>query len=226
LIFDYSTNSWSLENSETSADLYCVFPLNGEMVWAGGWNGTIIKRANSEVGWNMIAATGNDYRDIWFSDENIGYFAGDQGMQTTANGGSELTWSTSAMSENVRHFCFSDLDTGWGCGANGHVLSTGTFTSVEDEQQASVNPIPGALLIYPNPVLEQGFLSISLPVQSELQIEIYDISGRVVMSIEPGQMTAGRHDIQMNLTEMNSGVYFVRVECSGDAICTSFLKMN
>ncbi len=226
LIFDYSTNSWSQESSETSADLYCVFPLNSELVWAGGWNGTIIKRLNSETGWNHIAVTGNDYRDIWFSDENFGYFAGDQGIHTTANGGSSITWSTGAMSEYVRHFCFSDMNTGWGCGGNGHVLSMGTFTSVEDEHQASVNSTLGSLVMNPNPVLEQGFLSISLPVQSDLQIDIYDISGRVAMSIEPRQMTAGIHDIQMDFTGMNPGVYFVRVECSGDAICTSFLKLN
>lgn len=226
LIFDYSTDSWCLENSGTSNDLYCVFPLNNQMAWAGGWNGTLIKKEYGVIGWNKIAETGNDYLDIWFSDEMNGYFAGTQGLQTTVNGGSEITWSTGAMSEYIRHFCFSNMDTGWGCGDNGHILSTGTFTGNEDEQWVSVNSTPGVPLINPNPVLEQGYLSVNLFEQSDLRIEIYDIAGRVVMSIEPGQLTAGLHDIQMDLTGINPGVYLVRVECSGDAICTSFLKLN
>lgn len=172
--------------------------------------------------WCKIAETGNDYKDIWFSDEMNGYFAGVQGMQTTVDGGSVLTWSSGAISQYIRYFSLFDMETGWGCGGNEHILSMRDLTGIEGEQQASVDYAHGKLLMNPNPVLEQG--SLSLLEQSDLLIEIYDISGRVAMSIESGQMTAGIHDIQMDLTGLNPGAYLVRVECSGNVICTSFLK--
>ena len=67
------------------------------------------------------------------------------------------------------------------------------------------------LPIMPNPAGRNFVLKFNLPVRSKVNVEVYDISGRVVKSIEWGQLEPGMHEIRMDTDGLSMGIYFVRV---------------
>lgn len=69
-----------------------------------------------------------------------------------------------------------------------------------------------AVLAYPNPFGGSTQLRFDLPESGELDIEIRDLSGRLVKSIALGRQSAGRHEIVLEREALRSGVYFTTVK--------------
>ncbi len=87
-------------------------------------------------------------------------------------------------------------------------------TGVEEE-----NGLPAVFSIgtpYPNPVIE--ILSIELGVPAgggQVNISLFDISGRCVETITNGFVEAGEHTLQWDRTAMPGGMYFIRMDAPG-----------
>lgn len=70
---------------------------------------------------------------------------------------------------------------------------------------------------YPNPFNPSTKIRYSLPFVSSVNLEIYDVMGRVVKSFEVNSQTSGRHEIVWNGTNRNgnkvaSGIYFYKLK--------------
>ncbi len=84
-------------------------------------------------------------------------------------------------------------------------------TGVPDDGILKLALSPGA----PNPFTERTSLMFSLPNSSGVRIEIFDIAGRLVRTLESGVLPAGEHEIVWtgrddNGVEAASGIYFCR----------------
>ncbi len=69
---------------------------------------------------------------------------------------------------------------------------------------------------YPNPFNPTTTISIALPNDSPVKLEIFDISGRKVRTLVSGSLPAGRHEIVWDGrnaagTSVSSGVYLYRI---------------
>lgn len=64
--------------------------------------------------------------------------------------------------------------------------------------------------IYPNPVTDITNLTMVAPEKSSVVIEIYDISGRRVLTKEMGEVDKGEHTRTLNTSSLTSGVYTVK----------------
>jgi hypothetical protein len=69
---------------------------------------------------------------------------------------------------------------------------------------------------YPNPFNPATTIAYSLPVTSNVRLDIYNLKGQLVRTLANGEMPAGRHNVAWNGRDMNnkavaSGVYFYRV---------------
>jgi Secretion system C-terminal sorting domain len=84
-----------------------------------------------------------------------------------------------------------------------------TNTSLETETSSLPNQF-AIESIYPNPFNASTRIRIGLPEQSELKIDIYDITGREVESLKQGVLDAGYHEITFNGERLSSGTYLVR----------------
>lgn len=62
---------------------------------------------------------------------------------------------------------------------------------------------------YPNPFNPSTTLEYSLPVQSEVECSIFDLSGNLVKEFFFNQY-AGKHSITWNADQFSSGIYLVR----------------
>ena len=61
---------------------------------------------------------------------------------------------------------------------------------------------------YPNPVMSTTAFSYTLAQNANVTVEVFDITGRLVMSMEQGNKTAGTHQAIINAENLNSGSYF------------------
>lgn len=54
-------------------------------------------------------------------------------------------------------------------------------------------------------------MTVGLNSASNLTLEIYSLTGQLVLSKDYGQMISGTHTLSIQSTEMNPGVYFYTV---------------
>ena len=64
---------------------------------------------------------------------------------------------------------------------------------------------------YPNPFNPSTKLSFSIDTPSEIQLEIYDVSGKLVNAIAEGPYQSGLHMIDWNASGLSSGMYFIHL---------------
>jgi hypothetical protein len=65
---------------------------------------------------------------------------------------------------------------------------------------------------YPNPFNSSTVISYSLPYQSDVTVEIYDILGRKVETLLGDSQLAGYHSIIWKSGENSSGIYFYKIQ--------------
>jgi len=63
---------------------------------------------------------------------------------------------------------------------------------------------------YPNPFNPTTTIPFSLPEESHVKIEIYDLSGSCVATLSDKRYQAGNYNVQFNGSGLASGVYFIR----------------
>jgi Secretion system C-terminal sorting domain len=65
---------------------------------------------------------------------------------------------------------------------------------------------------YPNPFNPATTIEFALPQSGDVNLAVYDISGRVVTQLAEGHFNAGYHKITFNAGNLASGIYLYRLE--------------
>jgi uncharacterized delta-60 repeat protein len=68
---------------------------------------------------------------------------------------------------------------------------------------------------YPNPFNPATTIRFTLPLATQVNLSIYDISGRLVTSLVDGFREAGIHEATFNASRLPSGIYLARIEAAG-----------
>lgn len=69
---------------------------------------------------------------------------------------------------------------------------------------------------YPNPFNPSTTIAYSVPVKSEVTLEVYNLIGQKIMTLVQGQVDAGKHSAQLNASSMSSGMYFFKLTAVGE----------
>jgi hypothetical protein len=96
---------------------------------------------------------------------------------------------------------------GWGI-INTHAAVQSLLTSVDD------NSVPEDFVLlrnYPNPFNPSTKIQFVVPVQSDVKITLHDVLGREIKEIFNSEAKAGTHEIELDGSELSSGVYLVRM---------------
>ncbi|MFQ5869889.1 MAG: T9SS type A sorting domain-containing protein, partial [Candidatus Zixiibacteriota bacterium] len=76
---------------------------------------------------------------------------------------------------------------------------------------------------YPNPFNAETNISYSLAEAGNVSLKVYDISGRLVVTVFEGYQEAGGHTVAWDASGVSSGIYFYKLETSDFA---EVKKMN
>ena len=108
------------------------------------------------------------------------------------------------------------------------VLSTGSMyvsqmLAVPEEYTLSQN--------YPNPFNPNTTISFSVPVEGNVVLSIYDITGRLVTTLANETMTSGYHSVTWDATDMfgegvSAGLYIYSLQAEGVALTRKMVLMK
>ena len=72
--------------------------------------------------------------------------------------------------------------------------------------------------IYPNPATSEISLDMYLKQQSDVQIDIYDLQGRMVKNIFSGQLSGGANNLNTRISDIKQGLYFIILKAEDQTI--------
>lgn len=79
------------------------------------------------------------------------------------------------------------------------------------------------LNIFPNPITNISTLSFELEERSDVRMDVVDMLGRTILTIENESLSQGRHQYPISRSELGNGMYFVRVSINGKTSMVKFM---
>ena len=69
-------------------------------------------------------------------------------------------------------------------------------------------------------------LTLTLPSDSDVRLEVYDVQGRHVATLLDAPQTAGEHRVIWDASAVGAGVYFARLETTQQAVTQKLLLIK
>lgn len=101
-----------------------------------------------------------------------------------------------------------------------------TYIGVEEKNAAGKTELKAM----PNPILSRGNISYTLKAKSEISLNIYDASGKLVRTLEEGVFEAGTRTVNWdtrsnNGREVSAGKYFCKLRIGNESVLTKTLTV-
>ena len=182
------------------------------------------------VTWNG-SATGATYK--WFLDLETGNFSNPWAVLSSDNSGAatQLSLTSGAIDAllNTKGVIDGDsVNLKWTVRAyetNDSLQATQTFNLKAVRKKAIgvlENDFLNTINLYPNPTQNNSTLAFELNQRGVLQISVLDIHGRVVTSLVDLNLTAGKHEVEIPSSTLQSGIYFVQLSANNK---TTLIKL-
>ena len=88
-------------------------------------------------------------------------------------------------------------------------IRTYTFTSIKPGQ---MSPVASVSQNFPNPFSTKATIKVNLLGKSAMVLEVYDITGQLVRSIDYGNVEKGIHTLEIDAGDMSAGIYFYSIQ--------------
>ncbi len=93
-----------------------------------------------------------------------------------------------------------------------------TLQDGDGQLQVGLQPAPDQFSLQnsaPNPASGSATIAFSVPEQTHVTIDVFDVLGRRVATLADGQREPGRHDVRLDVGSLSSGTYFYRMSADG-----------
>ena len=212
VIRHYKNNIWNGDQEYPYGGynaIYMVDSLNG---WVGGDDGII---AHTEDGQNWYEQTNpsqNSIVDIFFLDENNGWAIGTGGkiIYTTNRGANWNVAGAGLTSYTLTGVHFTSPTNGYVVGNGKTLLKYGELTSTGN----TIVKTP-QLSVFPNPTAEKFKVQSSKFKVENATIELYDFTGKKILE---KQIPAGTENVEIDVSTLNSGMYFCKIQFSNKCV--------
>jgi hypothetical protein len=149
------------------------------------------------------------FRSAWFAD-----FTGD-GINDLAG---LVSLPPSGLQSAIT--ILPGITTGNASGGAGLSGCTATPTAISDHA-----PVTSSGKVFPNPFTHSTTISFNLEKAGTILVSIYDVTGREIKIVPVKNIQQGRNSVNVDLSELNSGVYFCKIK-SAENIQTAKLVKN
>lgn len=222
-----------------------INPNNADdLVATQGFNGNVYRSSNATSASPSLSVVGSQgglaFYDIIIDrdDSDILMAATFNGVSLSEDGGATWTDVTDPTADGTPCFEIRQSYRTWEEGNRrpGEVYvasygrgiwSTDAVLNVQSQDQAStIKPESGiSLEVYPNPSRYNSTLIVNLKENDNLEIQFFNISGRMVKRIEKTDAFIGRNEVVFSAEDLPQGTYLIRVQSGNQFETTKFMKM-
>ena len=96
----------------------------------------------------------------------------------------------------------------------------------KQESGAGVPDMPMAettVSMYPNPVQGEAVISFNVNGNANVSFQVFDMTGRMVMSQNMGRLAEGSQEVRVNMSELSAGSYILRLNQGSNSSCAKFM---
>ncbi len=104
--------------------------------------------------------------------------------------------------------------------SNGNCADTGSVTI---SSIGEISSFAGFNLL-PNPATDNVLISFNALAAAFMQMQLLDINGQVVKEVASGWQAIGKHEFNINLTDLASGMYILTLKSENGTFNTRFIK--
>lgn len=106
--------------------------------------------------------------------------------------------------------------------------NAGLLSSSADIQVCAINSIKKYdadkyMSLYPVPATNDLFVKLVLENEQDANIEIYDISGKLIQIVSKEKLASGNHLIKTDVSSMENGIYFVKIKTADKCLSKKFV---
>lgn len=163
--------------------------------------------------------------DLQYSNADLLYLHDTvTGKTIEINEGMEYTFTSSASQAKSVNDCFS-VPTSFAKPMKGK--TEGPRFYISSSKQDDTDTLPSGFVLeqnYPNPFNPTTEISYELPTQSDVRLEVFDLTGRQVATLVNDSVSAGTHTVNFNAANLSSGVYMYRLQ-AGSTVLTRKLTL-
>ncbi|MCX6295469.1 MAG: PKD domain-containing protein [Bacteroidetes bacterium] len=136
-------------------------------------------------------------------------------FSNTSTGATSYTWdfgdlSSSSATAPVHSYATNGSYIVTLIASNGTCSDTTSFTINITVGIAEIQNINGVTL-FPNPLTEEATIELNLNESTEVNIFIYDITGKVVTNIYEGELPAGINKLKIDASNLEAGIYYTAI---------------
>ena len=88
------------------------------------------------------------------------------------------------------------------------------YVGIDDNNLSDANQTQN-MQIYPNPTVNNFKVSFTLENSLDSKINVYDLSGRLVITRDFGKLAKGKHELPVGTTSLNNGTYILQLVTGG-----------
>jgi len=162
------------------------------------------------LSWTTASEQNNDYFAIEYSTDGRNFTEIDRvkGAGTT-NVEQQYTYTHKTPTKGINYYQLKQVD----------FDGTNATSNVEVVELSTVADIR----IFPTKALNFITVDLAEATKADTQIDIFDIMGRLALS---NNFAAETNQIQINISNLEKGYYFIRMELDGQMITKRFIKSN
>jgi hypothetical protein len=177
----------------------------------------------TEITASLPAVTAYD-AIIDYQDPNTIVIGTETGVYVTDNGGS--TWVYQSQMGFVPVYAVRQQWRTSDCWNSGSVYigtfgrgiwSTNSLVGINDQDATAVaHAEVTEINTYPNPMKSNGTIAFKLKERNNVDIHVMDLTGRIVLTKNLGEMNAGDVSAEINVAELASGTYVVMIKAGSE----------
>lgn len=215
-----------------------------DLVATQGFNGNVFRSSNATAASPTLTNVGSQggpaFYDIIIDrdDPDILFAATHVGVSLSEDGGATWTDVSDPSFAGTPSYHILQSWRGWEegnsrpgsiyVGTHGRgIFSTDAVLNVSNEEDEiqSLNKEKSSLEVYPNPSKYNSTLVFDLKSDSNVDIHFFNLSGRLVKSINKPNMFVGKNEVFFSASELPQGTYLIRVQAGNQVETIKYIKL-
>lgn len=211
-------------SSETSLPLNKVFFSNRDRGWISGgymnedgFSPIFLRTEDGGESWREVEGLNYLINDFYFETDFRGWAVGEDADEKgvileTSDGGLSWEIAIDSLSGGLNALHMQE-GTGWAVGDNRLILkSEYNSTTAIGRNDIAEAWNEDLLSNYPNPFQSKTTINYQLQSTTDVELNIYDLSGRKVASLMNESQPEGKHELEWNAGDMQPGVYICELK--------------